>query len=281
VSPPPPRNLTKWERIGAGVLGGIGVSAGGFGVFMSSNQAGTTGMLVLGVVFALMAVQGTAVRKLGKEGAELADRDVLKVAASGAKHALEAEQPRPREAAAYLGIIQEVLAASGRDLGEGGPALKVARLLDSIAYERELVAVLKKELQQHAPALLVIELWNSPEPACSALVTNAQYPERQVAIHIVVPDVKEDRSYQLQRLLYHLEHGKLPKLVVVSEPANKGLEENMKKFGPVRFIHWEKKDDGSALRRAITELIREEQMRNTKPVVFTFDEPEGAATPSA
>jgi hypothetical protein len=66
--------LGTWERWLAGVVGLAGVVAGGVGVFLSDNQAGTTAILLLGSVFLLMAVQGTAIIKAGKDSVELERR---------------------------------------------------------------------------------------------------------------------------------------------------------------------------------------------------------------
>jgi hypothetical protein len=66
--------LGTWERWLAGAVGLAGVIAGGVGVFLSANQAGTTAILLLGAVFLLMAVQGTAIIKAGKDSVELERR---------------------------------------------------------------------------------------------------------------------------------------------------------------------------------------------------------------
>ena len=72
----PPRDLITWERWVAGVAGAIGTGAGAAGVFLSENQAGTAVLLVLGIVFLLMAIQGTAVRRITRDGGDFAERTV-------------------------------------------------------------------------------------------------------------------------------------------------------------------------------------------------------------
>ena len=67
-----PRRLTRWERIYAGSrLGLAGALTGGVGVFLSSNQAGTTAILLVGAVFLLISVQGTRILKASKDSVEM------------------------------------------------------------------------------------------------------------------------------------------------------------------------------------------------------------------
>jgi len=63
--------LGGWERFFAGLVGAVGVGAGGVGIFLSENQAGTTTILLVGAVFLLMSVQGTRIIKAGKDSVEL------------------------------------------------------------------------------------------------------------------------------------------------------------------------------------------------------------------
>ena len=87
------RGLSRGERWAATAAGIVGVGTGGLGIFLSDNQAGTTAILLLGAVFLLMGVQGTAITKASKESVELERRRAgLKVLEKAAER-IEAEEP--------------------------------------------------------------------------------------------------------------------------------------------------------------------------------------------
>lgn len=89
---PPPLDddrpgLGGLERTGALIFGLAGVGTGGVGVFLSDNQAGTTAILLLGAVFLLMAVQGTAIRSASRDNVEMERRAKAKVTREMVKEA--------------------------------------------------------------------------------------------------------------------------------------------------------------------------------------------------
>ena len=63
--------LPIWARVTAIALGAGGVAAGGVAVFVSSNQAGTAFLLLIGAVLMVLGIQGTPLRRLAKVAAAL------------------------------------------------------------------------------------------------------------------------------------------------------------------------------------------------------------------
>jgi hypothetical protein len=84
----PGLGLNLVERGLAGIVGVVASVAGGIAVFRTDNQAGTTALLLLGAVFLLLAVQGTAVRRANKDSLELDKRTLARKIAHEAERAL-------------------------------------------------------------------------------------------------------------------------------------------------------------------------------------------------
>ena len=61
-------NLGKPTRWVSGVLGLAAGGAGGYSVFVNTNQAGSTAMLLLGGIFLLIALTGRVPERIGKDG---------------------------------------------------------------------------------------------------------------------------------------------------------------------------------------------------------------------
>ncbi|GAA5125702.1 hypothetical protein [Pseudonocardia adelaidensis] len=134
--------LSHWERIAATLLGLAGVGAGGAGVFLSDNQAGTTTILLLGAVFLLMAVQGTPIISASKDKVELARRRLRAATAKelveSARGKIEEEKP---EVAAELVVAAESLDPNVR-------AQEDFRDLRDLLYPFEVERSLKRALSE-------------------------------------------------------------------------------------------------------------------------------------
>ncbi|TJZ80022.1 hypothetical protein FCG67_03785 [Rhodococcus oryzae] len=70
-----PAPLNRWERTAAALAGVTGSVAGGVAVFVTDNQAGTAALLVAGVAFLLIGIQGTALKRIGS-GDQVAEFDL-------------------------------------------------------------------------------------------------------------------------------------------------------------------------------------------------------------
>ena len=133
----PAHGLSVRERWSASLIGLTGIGAGGVGVFLSDNQAGTTAILLLGAVFLLMGVQGTAIIKAGKESVELERRSQARKLTDRAEELVEEKKP---DAAAEL-----VEAAKAVD-----PSLKHdanLRHLSGEIYERQVLDAIQRTVQ--------------------------------------------------------------------------------------------------------------------------------------
>ncbi|MEU8663569.1 hypothetical protein, partial [Actinoplanes philippinensis] len=73
--------LPSWARTVAFILGLGGLGAGGYGVFVSDNQAGTALLLIVGAVLALLGIQGTPIRRFGSGDHSFELRDIARKAA--------------------------------------------------------------------------------------------------------------------------------------------------------------------------------------------------------
>lgn len=95
--------LSRAERISAAVVGAAGAGFGGAGIFLSDHQPGTMLIFVFGAVFLFMAIQGTPVLIINKDGAQLAARRRTRKLT---KKAIESEDPK--EAAALVEAARTV-----------------------------------------------------------------------------------------------------------------------------------------------------------------------------
>lgn len=136
VAPSRPRgtNLRTWERWLAGIFGFLGTAVGGTAIFVTNNQAGTTAMLLVGALFILMAVQGTAVRKAAKDSVEMYDREAVERTSKDVQDALEEKDYFT--ARAIIETAKEEHPAISRN-----PAIEV---LDYAVYEKEVQQAIER-----------------------------------------------------------------------------------------------------------------------------------------
>jgi hypothetical protein len=137
----PSRPMTGVERFGALALG---ILLGGFGflaMFITENEAGTAIALLLGGVLILVGLQGTQVLKLGKEGGELARREIL------SERVTDEAEERPDVAQAMIEAYEIADPRARND-----PV--VARALDTVRasqeYQRRVAAVLREAAAPNA-----------------------------------------------------------------------------------------------------------------------------------
>lgn len=129
--------LNWLERTGATLVGLVGVGVGGTGIFLSDNQAGTTAMLLLGAVFLLMGIQGTAIKRATKDSVEWERRRQKRFdTAVQAGEILEERGPDEAEL-----FIEGAKAADPGITSE--PAV---RRLDGILFERQVLDALKRTI---------------------------------------------------------------------------------------------------------------------------------------
>lgn len=176
--------LGTWERWLAGLVGLAGIIAGGLGVFLSDNQAGTTAILLLGAVFLLMAVQGTAIIKAGKDTVELERRQKRVALDMTGRAAEEIEQKDLPAAEAYREAAKAIDPSIRND-----PAFKTVD--DKIYTTSVMEAIIRVlELQDDADSFAKwpydIEPVRAYEPmnGIDLTITNRADKDRRVTVRI-------------------------------------------------------------------------------------------------
>jgi hypothetical protein len=163
ADPAPARGLTPLERWIASITGLAGVAAGGVGVFLSDNQAGTTAILLLGAVFLLMGVQGTAIIKAGKDSVEMERRWQANKLAKRAEELVRDNKP---DAAA------ELAAAAAQVDPRMGDSQRLRRLNKTIYCYQALEALQRASQEMNVTVDLFKDSFDtvdSPTPVIEAL----------------------------------------------------------------------------------------------------------------
>lgn len=192
--------LRNWERLAAGIVGvSLGFS-GVWAVFRSSNEAGTSLLLVVAAAFLFLGIQGTAIRRLGSEstGIELERRTEIRVRRKLAVEVREEarlevnadrilgladtlaiiEASPTREAAVFELTVQAALIRIGADIDRSA-----ARML-----EADFVAILSENEGPGVRILLELQPINGrffkfkewafpPNDQPTLIVTNKRLPD--------------------------------------------------------------------------------------------------------
>ncbi|MFJ9099523.1 hypothetical protein ACIRJM_13690 [Streptomyces sp. NPDC102405] len=117
--------LTRWERLAASLLGIALAGAGATAVFVTSNQAGSVALLLVGVLLLIMGVNGSPLTRARYQDYE------FQMARRRRRIAEKIEQEPPETARQALHVLNTIDPGAARD-----PA--VARV-SGIVYEREVV----------------------------------------------------------------------------------------------------------------------------------------------
>jgi hypothetical protein len=249
----PPLGLGWPERLAASVIGLAGVTAGGFGVFVSGNQAGTTAILLLGAVFLLMGVQGTAIVKASKDSVELERRRTARELTSKAEDALE--RNAIDQAEAYVEAVRTV-----EPLAVADPRF---RLLSASVYEQKVIEALAQAVEivgrgrlQLMPGIRTASHW------FDATISDRENPGRAIVVEIKA--VSRERfapNVLVQQLLEQVKAAKLPCLLLItpdhqlSASAIHQLETATDAGVTVRTVRWRDQDDQPTLISAISDLV--------------------------
>lgn len=256
----PSRDLTGWERSGAGVIGVAGTIVGGVGIFLSDNQAGTAVILLLGVIFLLMAVQGTAVRRLTRDGGDFAERAAAeRRAVDEIQQTYEDEGPKAAQAAL------EGATAARPELAQS-PALGV---INAQLHEREVIDAVRvawRNVIHERYGDEVHFIWTSTDeevaPSVDALfgVEGLDGPFKpQMAVEVLpMPIGYGLTERRLINRIGRMNKYKLPYLVVSSaRPTAAALQAWKYSPRPVarQLVRWETGDPLEAIEHAIETLI--------------------------
>ncbi|MFD3427250.1 hypothetical protein [Nocardia fluminea] len=233
ATPPraPSRRLHPWERALAGLLGAAGAGAGTAAVFITDNQAGTAGLLVLAIALLLMAIQGTPITRFGfgENAIEYA------LAERGQELIQQSQEAKTPDAAdAYLDAAFRVSPMSALT-----PESRAA------TYE----TLLMRSLQDLAGEINVKRL--APDGGADFVVRTRADERIEVVAKYLGQGVGGEK--QLRRLLDRSidRAGSIPRLVVVNAPV--GMEDRVRHVGSasVRVVPWNGPQDNPTLQSAL------------------------------
>lgn len=252
----PVRELVHWERWVAGFAGAAAAGAGGFSVFVSDNQAGSTALMVFGAVFLLLAVQGTAIRRATRESVEMERRSAPRRIVTEAREKINAGEPD--QARAYI----EGASESSPEVADDDRVLLAA----GYAYAEQISETLLR-LARRKPNFDVIIGRQHAE----VFVRNRMDPDRAA--------IRVDAKYTLRRrqhytslswLRAHFERARQvsPAVVVSNFPLSPSATSWMisqTEYPLVRYAVWGDSEDDSNIERALDALFEEMERRKLRP----------------
>lgn len=207
-------------------------------MFTSSNQAGTTALLLIGAAFLLMAVQGTAIVKAGKDSFELERRRTVEKLTAKATAALEDEQTA--EAAALLEVARE-MAPQASDA--------VLRRLTYELYEQRVA----QAVAELPPPMDVSRRAPVGKREFDLVVTDPARDGRRVAIEVRTTSGDFLGTARVRAPLDHARELGLPVLIVANARLSTSARAH---FGPTAaFVEWQGDHDSAALHDAIGRLL--------------------------
>lgn len=231
--------LDPKERIGAAVAGIIFGGAGGASVFLSENQAGSAALLLIAAVFLLMGIQGTAVRKAGKDSFDFAQKPAAQIVARSAELS---EDDRPSEALAYI----EGAVAASPQLGESTLVQESAGL----AYERAVIA----ELQRIVPDMSAQVM--APRGGNHRVDATVVRGGRTATVEVKYRQAGYIGASQLRILIQR--NAMTNGLLVANCRISQAAEAYLESLGPdtkIVVVEWRSPEDTPLLQRALDDLL--------------------------
>ena len=252
-----PRDLNGLERAAAALIGVSGTGVGGFGIFLSDNQAGTAVILLLGVVFLLMAVQGTAVRRITKDGGDFADRAAEQRAVDSVQITLDERGPEAARAAIDA-------ATAARPQLEQSPAISA---MNGQLYERSAIDAIRaawrntingdREDQGQGPSQWTTMRTETPDGVDAIFgADGAESP--QIAVEVIYTRTGAISRDRLANNIAKLDALKIPYLIVSSSRRTAQTELFWKyspRPVPRQFVEWRPGDPTSQIEAAIERLV--------------------------
>ncbi|MCA1600820.1 MAG: hypothetical protein LC776_03925 [Acidobacteria bacterium] len=249
----PPRDLTTAERALAGFIGATGTGVGGVGIFLSDNQAGTAVISLLGVIFLVMAVQGTALRRLTKDGGDFADRALEQHTVNKVQEALEEQGPKAAQAALDA-------ATAARPALERSPAVAV---INGHLYEREAIdavrAAWRNVIKRRATGSFTWTAMNEePDLGVDAIFSVEGAEKPKIAVEVLYSHDTLLTPDRLGGRLRRMDRYGIPYLIVSSERASPRawkMWKDLPRAVPRQFVHWRAGGDIEDIEIAIERLV--------------------------
>jgi nucleotide-binding universal stress UspA family protein len=243
--------LLVWERIVAGMVGLLAASGGGVSVFMSSNQAGSTALLLVGAIFLLLAVQGTAIRRATRESVEMDPRAARKRVIEKAQEVLEEHGIEKAEAFVDGATTRDPsLIGDERVVNFNGQLFEEnvfaqINTLDLSGYGLQYKLIVSREVRVQSYRFDAVIKRADREDAW--IVAEAIYTSR--------PFVSNNK---LRLTIARMQDVRRPGLIISNRRMSKlGLNvwDQINQDPPVHFVLWRASDDNLALLTGITKLM--------------------------
>jgi hypothetical protein len=248
TSEPPSTNLRTWERWVAGIFGGIGAGVGGVAIFLTNNQAGTTAILLLGALFMLIAVQGTAVRKAAKDSVELERRWAIARVAETAEEVLDEDGPDSARA-----VIEGATAA--RPEIRNDPQISA---VDALVYSGAVYdAIFRVMHGLEGYGQLGLSQDPTSGPSFDAAIASTAHPGNAIVIEILYAHGDRMGSDRVRRVANKIRTIRRRGLIVANKTMTKrGFESSG--FGgeatDIQYVLWRDHNDDSSLALGLSRL---------------------------
>lgn len=243
--------LLVWERIVAGIVGLLAASVGGISVFISSNQAGSTALLLVGAIFLLLAVQGTAIRRATRESVEMDPRAARKRVIEKAQEVFEEHGIEKAEAF--------VDGATTRDPSLIGDE-RVVNFNGQLFEEHVFAQINTLDLSRCGLQykLIVSREARVQSYRFDAVIKRADREDAWIVAEAIYTSRSFASNNKLRLTIARMQDVRRPGLIISNRHMSKlGLEvwDQINQDPPVHFVLWRTPDDNLALLTAITKLM--------------------------
>lgn len=138
--------LTKRQRLSIFSIGSLSLGSGGASVFVTENQAGSTTLLLVGMILLLIGLTGRVPEQIGKEGMAYADVSPTESAVD----TLMTDQSIPlpvRETVAE--VVREEFNKQVSSFSDGASSVRrreLVRKADDVLFEAKLMELLERDM---------------------------------------------------------------------------------------------------------------------------------------
>lgn len=245
----PEHGLVAWERVLAGAVGLTAAVGGGVSVFTSDNQAGSTALLLLGAIFLLLAVQGTAIRRATRESVEMDRRAGRKRVTEKAQEVLE-EQGADKAAAFIAG-------ATTRDPGLISDSRVVG--FNAQLFEESVIAQISAlGLNKFEYKLSVSRDVRVRSYRFDAVIKRLDREDAWIVAEVKYTSHPFVRSDNLQHTMARIQAIRRPGLIISNRHMSQSQQhafDEANQDPPLHFALWRTPDDNLALLTAIAKLM--------------------------